>query len=415
MAIFGKKDKKEIIERSVDISAQNNESTAENTLFPVGLDFLNPYLSKGEATAISAFFSGLQLISSTIASIPIHVRNVQTGQIENHAINDAFKNSLISDFNTLKNLIWDLYYSGNGLAYIRRLYDGTPKEIIYCPSGSYSIIYDQFNRKLYYLIPGISKKKIEPINVLHLVMNSKDGVQGTPIPIFAKKVLDIALATDNHAKCYFENGANIDGILKSSKPLSSAQKQDIKQSWQAVHGVGKTGGIAVIGNDMDYIPVGSNANDSEMIQSREFNAQEVCRYLNIDPLLLGLASSASYNSIEQAQLSFLSHCIYPLVSLMEAEFNRKLIKPSERNTYVIDFDENHIMFADKSATATFYSTLVKNGIMSINEARHNLGLTPMEGGDKLIIPFTDISQNTISENNENKENDEKDKNDNLNN
>jgi hypothetical protein len=35
--------------------------------------------------------------------------------------------------------------------------------------------------------------------------------------------------------------------------------------------------------------------------------------------------------------------------------------------------------------------------MSINEARASLGLNPIEGGDKVIIPFTDISQNTIGE------------------
>ena len=35
--------------------------------------------------------------------------------------------------------------------------------------------------------------------------------------------------------------------------------------------------------------------------------------------------------------------------------------------------------------------------MSINEARSSLGLNPIEGGDKVIIPFTDISQNTIGE------------------
>lgn len=381
-------------------TVENRDNSSQNTpqesyTVPVGLDFLLPYLSKGEATAVSAFFSGIQLISSTIASIPIHVRNIQSGDIVSHSIDSAFTNSLLNKFNLMKQLIWDLYVNGNGLFYIKRAGDGTPIELIYCPSGSYSVIYNESNRKLYYLNPTITTKKIEPINVIHLVMNSKDGINGKGIPLYAKKLLDIALATDNHAKNYFENGANIDGILKSSKPLSSNQKMDIKQSWQQVHGAGKQGGIAVLGGDMDYTAIGSNANDAQMIETRRFNAEEVCRYLCIDPILLGISGATSYNSIEQAQLSFLSHCIYPLISLIEAEFNRKLLKPSEKATLYIDFDENHIMFADKSATANYYSTLVKNGILTINEARHNLGFTPVDGGDKPIIPFTDLTQNTI--------------------
>lgn len=387
-------------------NSQDNTSQESYTV-PVGLDFLTPYLNKGEATAVSAFFSGVQLISSTIASIPIHVRDISTGNIISHPIDIAFINSLQSKFILMKQLIWDLYINGNGLFYIKRANDGTPVELIYCSSGSYSIVYNEMNRKLYYLIPNISSKKIEPINVVHLIMNSKDGINGKGIPIYAKKLLDIALATDTHAKNYFENGANIDGILKSNKPLTSNQKIDIKNSWQQVHGTGKQGGIAVVGNDMDYTPIGSNSNDAQMIETREFNAKAVCQYLNIDPLLLGINGASAYNSIEQAQLSFLSHCIYPLISLIEAEFNRKLIKPSEQGKIYIDFDENHIMFADKTATSNYYSNLVKNGILSINEARHQLGFSPIPNGDKHFIAYTDLSQNTVESSNKDKNNDKK--------
>ena len=388
-------------------NSQDNNAPQESYTVPLGLDFLTPYLNKGEATAVSAFFSGVQLISSTIASIPIHVRDISTGNIISHPIDIAFINSLQSKFTLMKQLIWDLYINGNGLFYIKRASDGTPVELIYCSAGSYSIMYNEMNRKLYYLIPNVSSKKIEPINVVHLVMNSKDGINGKGIPLYAKKLLDIALATDTHAKNYFENGANIDGILKSNKPLTSNQKIDIKNSWQQVHGTGKQGGIAVVGNDMDYTPIGSNSNDAQMIETREFNAKAVCQYLNIDPLLLGINGATAYNSIEQAQLSFLSHCIYPLISLIESEFNRKLIKPSEQGKIYIDFDENHIMFADKTATSNYYSNLVKNGILSINEARHQLGFSPIENGDKHFIAYTDLSQNTVEDSDKEKNTDEK--------
>lgn len=379
----------------------------ESYTVPVGLDFLTPYLNKGEATAVSAFFAGVQLISSTIASIPIHIRSNSSGDIISHPIDIALDSSIQSRFTIMKQLLWDLYIYGNGVCYIDRASDGTPIELIYAPHGSYTIMYTEKPRKLYYLFTNITTKKVEPINVIHLVMNSKDGVNGKGIPLFAKNILDIALATDTHAKNYFTNGANIDGLLKSTKPLTSAQKLDIKNSWQTVHGAGKQGGIAVVGNDLEYTPIGNSANDAQMLESRKFNAEEVCRYLCIDPILLGISGASSYNSIEQAQLSFLSHCIYPLISMIEDEFNRKLLKPSEKSRLYIDFDENHIMFADKSATANYYATLVKNGILNINEARHNLGFNPIEGGDKNIIPFTDINQNTV-QGGEDKNNEDKD-------
>ena len=141
------------------IENRDNEPKDSYTV-PVGLDFLTPYLSKGEATAISSFFSGVQLISSTIASTPIHVRDTKTNDIIYHPIDAALNDGLLNKFNLMKQLIWDLYVYGNGLFYIKRASDGTPIELIYCPFGTYSIMYNQQSRKLYYLLTNISAKKL---------------------------------------------------------------------------------------------------------------------------------------------------------------------------------------------------------------------------------------------------------------
>jgi phage portal protein BeeE len=80
--------------------------------------------------------------------------------------------------------------------------------------------------------------------------------------------------------------------------------------------------------------------------------------------------------------------------MFEEELNRKLC---HRSNVRIDFDESFLIKSDKSVQANYLNTLVSGGIMSINEARASLGLNPIEGGDKVIIPFTDISQNIIGE------------------
>ena len=81
--------------------------------------------------------------------------------------------------------------------------------------------------------------------------------------------------------------------------------------------------------------------------------------------------------------------------LIEEEFNNKLVLPSEKNSFYIDFDEDKIMFADKNSTANYYTNLVKNGLISINEAREAMGFGPREGADDLIIPYTNINDNKV--------------------
>jgi hypothetical protein len=84
----------------------------------------------------------------------------------------------------------------------------------------------------------------------------------------------------------------------------------------------------------------------------------------------------------------------PLVKLIENELNRKLF-PGVFDTW-IDLDETILLASDKQSLANYLSTLTQNGIMSINEARRQLDLNEVEGGDALIIPYTDLGMNTLN-------------------
>ena len=61
----------------------------------------------------------------------------------------------------------------------------------------------------------------------------------------------------------------------------------------------------------------------------------------------------------------------------------------------IDFDETELLKGNKSTMADYYTKLVSNAILTINEARLSLDYNPVDGADELILPYTDISQNTI--------------------
>lgn len=383
------------------VENRNNEATDTGYTVPVGLSFLSPYI-KGDPTQLSSFFASLEIISNTLAVVPIHVRNINDGSINNaHQLNFIWNSGQLSKFTLIKQMVWDMLMFGNGLAYIKRGQDGTPIELIYRPHGTMSIMYNEVSRQLYYLDPAISKKKIEPINVLHFIKNSRDGINGKGVPFYAIKTTDLAKATDQTATDFFENGANVNGILKSSKPLTSQQKLDIRNSWNTIHGNNKGGGIAVLSGELEYTPVGQKSTDSQMLESREFNITEIARFFTISPTLIGDLSHTQYGSVEAAQADFIAHTLLPLISMIQDEMNRKLIKPSERASLTIDLDEDHIYLSDKTSTANYLSTLTNAGIMTINEARHIINLQPVDGGDECRIPYSDANQNLISGNKNN--------------
>ena len=57
--------------------------------------------------------------------------------------------------------------------------------------------------------------------------------------------------------------------------------------------------------------------------------------------------------------------------------------------------------------ANYYSTLVSNGIITIDESRKQLGFNPFNDGysNKILIPYTKISDNVINQKNNDETND----------
>ena len=114
-------------------------------------------------------------------------------------------------------------------------------------------------------------------------------------------------------------------------------------------------------------------------------------------MLLGDLSHSSYNTIEAANIEFVNRTLAPYISMIEDEFNRKLVKPSETGVR-IDLDQTYLLDTNKTTLSTYIKTLVSGGIMSINEARAMIGLPYKEGCDDLIIPYTDIAANKLGNN-----------------
>ena len=389
MGLFNKRkaveDVKPVEERSTVTSVTIDTDELNGYSLPTALGFNSTKNTTRSILNLSAGFAAIDLISNKIASIPIVVKTKDGDEVE-HSFDHVFDTTICGKFITIKQMVWDTLVSGNGLAYIKRDRDGIAKELIYVPTGSFTICYNQQAQQLYYLIPTLSDKKIEPINVIHILKNSIDGVNGKSIPWYARKTVNLATAAENAAFNFFDSGCAISGILKSNKPLSTQQKTDIKMSWNQAHVQGEPSGLAVLGNDLDFQEIGSNSAESQLLESRKYSVREIARFLGIPPELIGDEVNKSYNSLSQAVDALITFTLMPFIQIIEDEFNRKCLLPSERRIYHIDFKEEDLRMPDETAQAQALNSLVAGGIMTQNEARKILGLPEVDGGDELRQP-----------------------------
>lgn len=351
------------------------------------------------ALSLSSVFAAIEIISNSIAELPFNIKTKKenkTNIVEGHPLYKIFDNCLLTKYMLIKMLVSDMLLYGDGIAYIERTADGTPINLVYCPHGTVTIVYNELSRKLYYLIPSLRRGRIEPIDVIHILKNSINGVEGRGILQYASKTIDLSGYTEKAALDYFGSGCHVAGILSSKSPrLTEKDVNDISASWNRAHGKQGTG-MAILPADLTYQAVSSSSKEAQMLESRLFNIQDIARFFNINPVLLGDLSHSSYSTIEASLLEFVTHTLYPYITLIENELKRKLIKPSEKDLY-IDLDAGFILKSDKSSQASYLNTLVGGGIMTINEARQQLGLNPMDGGDDLRIAYSDAEQNKINQ------------------
>ena len=124
----------------------NTEQTSAYSLYGgLGLEALfNPYVMP--AITLSAVFAAVELISNSVAELPIAVKTKKDNKssiVNQHPIYNIFNNSLLTKYMLVKMMVTDMLLYGDGFAYIKRASDGTPIELIYCPHGTVSIQYNE--------------------------------------------------------------------------------------------------------------------------------------------------------------------------------------------------------------------------------------------------------------------------------
>lgn len=358
--------------------------------------------SEWSAMNLSTVFRCVDLISDSVAGLPIRVIKESAGcknEMKNHSLNVVFSNGISNNltvYHFMKLLIQSVLLKGNGFALIERGIDGTVTGLKFLESGDVNIHYDKARKSsLYYTCNLIQNKKIEPINMIHLRKYSNDGVNGKSVLSYAIRSIKLSNSAESQATKFFSSGCNLSGVLKVNSTLTKEQRQNIHESWNKSMTNGGSG-LAVLQGNMDFQQISLSPEDSQLLGSRLFQVDELCRFFGVNPVLVGELSHSSYNSLEAAQQEFLLHTLQPYINMVEQELTAKLFKPSEKGLR-INLDETAILRTDKTALATYYKTLLDTGILCINEVRKELGYNEIEGGEKHIIAYTDINQNTISD------------------
>ena len=386
----------------VESRNDNNNGTEERSVGYGGIGALtfggyNGY-TQDKAMLLSTVYRCVELISNSVAMLPFEPYRVDSKGYKKkyikhpsyHVLN-CEPNQRMTRYTFVKLLVTSMLLRGNGYAYIVRGENGDVKELIYLPSEYVTIRPPKYiYQPITYKVDGFDFE-IPAKDMIHLLNYSYDGVNGVSTLSFARETLKLASNSEEHASNFFSGGCNVGGILSVNSVLSSKQKADMKDSWNKAFNAngGTSNGLAILEGNMQYQPITVNARDAQLLETREYNVIDICRFFNVNPIKAFDLSHSNYSSSEAANLSFLSETLQPILEKIELEFRRKLF--IEHSNIIVKFDISELLKTDKQSQAEYYQKMILNGIMSVNECRKELNLIPVDGGDVNIAPANMLS------------------------
>jgi HK97 family phage portal protein len=225
-------------------------------------------------------------------------------------------------------------------------------------------------------------------DLINIPAFSLDGVNGLTPMSYGARVFGSARAVDDASAKVYSTGMRAAGFLKVKGTLSKEQREKLGARLRAYTAGGPDAGTAmVLENDADYQQLTMNPTDSQMLESRQFSVEEICRWFRVPPSMVGHGGAVSNwgTGIEQQMIAFLTFALRPILSKVESAVRKSALAPGEKGRFFGEFGVEGLLRADSAARAQFYSIMTQNGIYTRNEVRQLENLPRMDGGDELTV------------------------------
>jgi len=342
------------------------------------------------ALGISTVYACVYRIASTIASLglEIYVRDGRDVNVAN--MHPAYQvldipNDENTPYEFWETLVASALVYGCGFAIIERNNRGYAERLI--PVHYYDVDIKEVNGERIYSVRDYGV--VMPDNMLEICNMHRMS----PIRLHRENI-GLAKAAQDFGSEYFGQKGQMTGVLASDQPLRKEQMDVIQNSWNSSS---MNAGTKLLPFGFKYQRITITPDEAQFIETRKFQAEEICRIYSVPPSLVQLPSQTTYNNVEQQNLQFARHTIAPWAKRIEQEIDRKLIQSFERPDIYSKFNMNDLYRGDLAARTNFYTQMLQSGVMSINEVRGKEQMNPVEGGDTHTVQINQIALDRLGD------------------
>lgn len=251
----------------------------------------------------------------------------------------------------------------------------------------------------YYELPELGETV--PMRMMHHIKYfSLDGYIGTsPIQTNAD-VLGLGMAVEQHAAQVFARGTTMSGVIERPKEAGAIKSQasidKLLAKWtDRYSGVRNAFSVALLQEGMSYKQLSQDNEKAQLLQSRQWTVNEVCRLYKIPPHMIQLLDKSTNNNIEHQGLQYVMYTLLAWLKRHEAAMMRDLLLPSERRDFYIEFNVSSLLRGDQKSRYESYALGRQWGWLSVNDIRRMENMAPVEGGDTYLTPLNMVDTSTV--------------------
>lgn len=401
-----------------------NYSTSLNSLFHSNFITMN----EDDALRIPAVKNSVELISGSIASLPVYLYREEDGQVV-RVFNDKREfllnnepNFLETSYNLKKKMVKDFILHGGTYSLLEKA--GLNIDAIYNVSANTITAELLVNDRgipvgVDYKFALNGKPLTADITEMLVCLDASIDGATTKRGILkdGQKLLNLMNNEIDVHNSFLENGAVVKAVLQTEGKIGSDKtltrlKESLKGIYSGAKNAGKT---MILEEGLKFVPIQNNMDEIKMVDSKKHNIAETEKLFNLPA---GFLQDNQRRSSED-NLVYLQRTLMPIITALEESFNKSLLLESEKeNNYFFRFDVSEILRATQKEMVEMLSKGVESGLYTLNEARavidkpkfgdndfllFNLGHVVYKKDGTMVIPNmaqsldTNETQNNIDE------------------
>jgi HK97 family phage portal protein len=350
------------------------------------------------ALTYSAVYNAVTLISGTIGALPLHLyqrkddkKQILDNRILYRVMHDQW-NPIMTAKSGRETMMAHILLWGNG--YAEKIRNGYGEIVELWPITPNRVRPHMKDGEFVYGIRVDSEEIIMPRDkILHIPGLGFDGFMGYSVISMANKSIGLGMALETFGSMYFGQGTHPGVIISHPNSLSAQANSNLRTSLAETYsGLGKSHRLMLLEEGMKIEKLGIPPNDSQFLESRQFQIPEVARWFNLPPHKLKDLTKSSFSNIESEQLSFVIDSLLPWLVTLEQNYNMQLLTASDKSLsgygrlYFKHIVEG-LMRGDAASRSAFYAIMLDRGVFSINEVREKEDMNPIPGGDIHLVPL----------------------------